>query len=372
VETANQDYALFVPAANAAVRAMHRTMMIQDYLPSTHKKGQSFTKAVDEVNKHHKHKQGPMQQAIEKTTPAVGLVRDARNEVQSATQAARAAAQDYQSLITRDALKALQKKVEDKEVDEQAIRAFEDKCKIVIGLIHKGMSFIPEVGGIADGALDKLAPTPEDFGNAGDPADRASGPLAQVLHEMEGLQDGMAHLGLLEQSQKAAAIMDRFQKAGDDYAAKWLALKSAIANQRVAYAKVGAGIDEVDAQAGKKGDRGSELMLYMSAVRETNLMVEMGRKEGETAKASLTAAKKGISSHTAFAGGGGYDSRWQDGMGGDPTYEDTPYSVTTPLMKALGLTRGWLKDSKQLGDQLHDLEKDADKALDKFGADGGY
>lgn len=189
--------------------------------------------------------------------------------------------------------------------------------------------------------------------------------LAQIEATINSLDTEIQDITKGEAANAVDEMKKTFQAAKTNYIAARYEYENALASRRTAYAKAGAKADAMHGGSLKGGkDKASQTMLFVSAARETKVILETALPSADQAEDVLRKGLRGMQ-HRARA----YledDWRW-----GEPEGSET--ADRQQLMEAFGLTTKWLDATKKEVNAFEPIEKAASAMLDKTGkATGDY
>ncbi len=185
------------------------------------------------------------------------------------------------------------------------------------------------------------------------------GELADIETRIATLTSELDAAGSTAALTEARHLAQKFQHARQEYSAALATYEHAIANQRTAYAKAGTTADKLHEKGGdlKHGkDKASQAMLFISAARETDVVLRTSLPSGEHAEEVLRRTLKGLEHRSR----GYLVDDWQYGQeegGGTPDRQQA--------MDAFGLTNKWLDATRTELKGFDQLEAVSSQMLEK-------
>lgn len=314
-------------------------------------------------------------------------------------------AQSMQKVLIGDAVAQLNAKIKDSQDKKKEI---EDKIKRVqeiAGYIQKGASIVAAgAGGVAamggagsistftvfdsagttlQGTLETTSfadPTMGTIKSGAGHVGTGAGYLgtaagiamelyyAQDLQNLQAKIDSAAAMKDSLEGVSAAAQLDgiklQFQAAKMEFELAANEYKDAVRDRQIAYAKIAADADK--SREGKAANGGkediSEIMLYISSVRETFQTMRSGKSAGDTAKSAIDDAFKATAHRSQ-----GYQTNYE-AHGTTQRVESTGGSDYRTLSKMSQSTSGWLAKYEVSIKTLEKQEQQAQRLMGGIGA----
>jgi hypothetical protein len=189
--------------------------------------------------------------------------------------------------------------------------------------------------------------------------------LAQLSTEIGKLSGELAGLNRAKQAGDLLQVRQALDGARGEYSAALKHYEHAIANQRTGYAKAGASADTRHAHGGKLSrgdDKASQTMLFISAARETDLVLRTALPLGRDAEGALSTALRGMRHRIEPF----LEDDWRSGEPEGSRGED---QVGT--QQALALTSKWVMATEKEQASFDPIEKASRKMLEKTGKTAG-
>jgi hypothetical protein len=284
LQRANDYYNQFVPQGELATRAIARFDAIDlqlgslDVAATLAKHSGAVKKGVDNANL--------------KTNK--GLMSNAADLFDGARKTLMAAIEGYRQFMTMEVIAKLHAELAEAKEGKAKI---EERIGEVSGILGKIGSLVS--GGIGAGDL-----------KGGGSGDAISGlgtvvelgvrmfhaeDLAKIEEQIRSSESAIKNWGLVTESQKAHAFVAQFQGAQTTYKAAAKTYMDALSSRRAQYADVGATADlsETGGRAPGQGkDASSQAMLYISAAREANIVLQHALTAADDAEKFLREASK--------------------------------------------------------------------------------
>lgn len=165
--------------------------------------------------------------------------------------------------------------------------------------------------------------------------------LAKISTQLASLNSELSHIEGSKALVDAQAIQAQLDHAKGAYTAALRHYENAIANQRNAYAEAGAIADQAHAHGGSLthgNDKASQTMLFISAARETDLVLRSALPLGEQAEDRLRETLRGMRHRvTPYL-----ESDWESG-----TPEGSRGEDQEAAQQAFALTSKWVAATKK-------------------------
>jgi len=306
-----------------------------------------------------------------------GQVSDAARGFSAAQHKLYSAMHKMNGLQLRTVIKKLEaekrEKSEQKEAIERSIESAHRLTETVTGVL--GFTGEAAVGPRKVHEHDPIARTEGTF-ESGNVAVEAAGAVIgagmymlhdQELHDIQAqitsLSTQIAATQRLEEAKEVSAIEAEFTGARLGYTAALKHYENAIASRRTAYSKAGARADKRHGGNLKKGgDKASQTMLFVSAARETNIILQTALSTGLNADKSVRTALRGME----HRGRSFLLDDWEMKEG-----EGTNTPDRNAVFKAFSLTDKWITATKKEVSAFQRLEEASEEMLQTSGKTSG-
>ena len=391
---ANNAYNTFVPSANVAVKGMQRHFALQDQL--------GFEDDTNFENQMTPQQREALQKTIRDNPELLSRtqsVNQKQSELEQARTTLRGHMQGFAAIITGKAIKEVQKTITTNEGEQKKINDKIAKVAKIAGYVQKAATVAAAgAGALAPAAINTAMQDPakvaaeaardktmDKIKSGAGHVNTATGHLATAvtvgmqLYYAKELKDfeskinqakgELNELKALQAAQELESKLTKLEGAKQAFKNAVEAYDAAIEDRRVAMAAIGAKTDK--ALVGEKKMKGgsdfvSQVMLYMTSVRENRSLVKNGMDAGSTAKSEIQSARTQLSSHR----GSGYQTN-RTAYGTSYQYEKTGKDSKV-LTKMWSLTLGWLDKAKIEKDLLDKQEASAAKVMGAAGRSGQY
>lgn len=189
--------------------------------------------------------------------------------------------------------------------------------------------------------------------------------LARLSTEMASLASELVGLDKRQQAADLLKVQQELKGARDEYSAALKHYEHAIANQRTGYAKAGAAADTRHAHGGRLSrgdDKASQTMLFISAARETDLVLKTALPLGRDADGALSAALHGMRHRIEPF----LEDDWRSGEPEGSRGEDQ-----VAAQQALAMTRKWVAATEREQASFDPIENASRRMLEKTGKTAG-
>lgn len=397
LDDANVAYNELVPQSAFAYDSVVRFKAIQAELGIDFSDNDQWTVTSDDLTQHLGDRKSELARGISagdiKTNK--GQVSDAARDFTTAQSNLYAALAGVQSFKMQQVVRKLEaERDEQQEQKEQIDRAIESA--------HSVTEFVSSALGTAGDGYFGLDKATKGEGEHDEHSESVTAPHADVMEKREGVVDvaksadelGGVALGLAmhaihdeelaqietslqsfnteiqsvlkgKEAQDVAAIYGTFKTAKQQYISARHKYEDAIASRRTAYAKAGATADRMHAHGGsiRHGkDRASQTMLFISAARETDVILRTALPTGEHADEVLHRTLVGLRHRSQ-----GYlvdDWRWGEAEGGNTADRQQ-------AMQAYALVEKWIAGTKTEIESFDPIEKASAEMLRKTGRTAG-
>jgi hypothetical protein len=408
MQEANLAYSMFSGTSDMAARSVVRVRTMQEEMPEVATEDTDFDallKPHEKTMEDSSSKKGSAATSgVDKT---IGLVRGARDNFQTARESVQDKARGFSTVLMGQIMSDLTAKVNTKKEEKDAIMARIARIKKGVTVLTTGISLLSKGASMGAGFLPGLVDTDDLFGahpmkgqTEGVMGNLSTGAglvgalvdglvelkwgddLKIIELQMTSLQGEISEWAGHKEKELVAQRIGEFQTAKADYMKKAEAYRDAIANQRTAYATLGADTDRAEAGAKMKGvkDPTQKVMIYLSAVREAKLMMEDANRawtDGDKgAKGAMKKASDAMMAHTGdYEGAGKPGYRWRQGKKGWQTADVTFWTRpdNKALLQAEREGKEFEKNYPKQQEQLQKLDAGAQKAMsNRAGVAGDY